>query len=159
MKFVIIKQVSFLSFILGLFLGILLLIPVINLLTFLFVMFFVGGAIVLFLKKFNMVGIIDIKEGAVIGAIAGFTSFLGVCTSYIPISSLLGLIFSKYTGGFATLFLSSISGLITGLFMIVFSALMSALLNSFSGLVAIWGWEIVTGVKKENTQNLDFQIK
>lgn len=159
MKFVIIKQISILSFILGLALGLLLLIPAINLLTFLFAMFLVGGAMVAFLKKYNLIGIIDIKEGAIVGAIAGFASFLGLCASFIPISSLLGVIFSKYTGGFASLFFTSVSGIVIGFFMIIFAALMSALLNSFSGLSAIWLIELITGVKKEDSENLDFQIK
>ena len=135
MNFLIVKQVSILSFILGLAMGIFLLIPAINLLVFLFAMFLVGGAIVMFLKKFNLIGLIDIKEGAIIGSIAGFASFLGLCASYLPISSILSLIFTRYTGGFFTLFFSSIASLIIGLTMVVFSALMSALLNSFSGLV------------------------
>ena len=159
MKFLIIKQVSILSFILGLFIGIVLLIPAINLLAFMFAMFLVGGCVILFLKKFNLVGIIDIKEGAIIGAIAGFASFLGLCVTFIPISSLLSLIFSKYTGGFSSLFFTSISGIIIGFFLVIFSALISALLNSFSGLVAIWGYELVTGIKKGDNENINFNIK
>lgn len=159
MKFVIIKQVCILSFILGLALGILLLIPAINLLTFLFAMFLVGGAIVIFLKKFNLIGIVDLKEGAILGAIAGFASFIGLSATFVPISSLIRLIFSNYTGGFSTLFLTSISGIIIGISMIIFAAIMSALLNSFSGLVAIWGYELITGIKKDNNENYNFEIK
>lgn len=159
MKFVIIKQVCILSFILGLALGLLILIPAINLLTFLFAMFLVGGAIVVFLKKFNLVGLVDIKEGAIIGAMAGFASFLGMCATFIPISSLIRLIFSGYTGGFSTLFFTSLSGVVIGISMIIFAALMSALLNSFSGLVAIWVYELITGVKKGDNENYNFEIK
>ena len=159
MKFLIIKQVSILSFFLGLIIGFILLIPAINLLAFMFAMFLVGGVIVIFLKKFNLIGMIDIREGALIGAIAGFTSFLGLCLSFIPISSLLGVIFTKYTGGFASLFFSSISSAIIGFFLVIFSALMSALLNSFSGLTAIWGYELITGIKKGDNENINFEIK
>ncbi len=159
MNFLIVKQVSILSFILGLAMGIFLLIPAINLLVFLFAMFLVGGAIVMFLKKFNLIGLIDIKEGAIIGSIAGFASFLGLCASYLPISSILSLIFTRYTGGFFTLFFSSIASLIIGLTMVVFSALMSALLNSFSGLVVVWADEFISGIKKDSKENIDFEIK
>ena len=159
MNFLIVKQVSILSFILGLAMGIFLLIPAINLLVFLFAMFLVGGAIVMFLKKFNLIGLIDIKEGAIIGSIAGFASFLGLCASYLPISSILSLIFTRYTGGFFTLFFSSIASLIIGLTMVVFSALMSALLNSFSGLVVVWADEFISGIKKDRKENIDFEIK
>jgi hypothetical protein len=159
MNFLIVKQVSILSFILGLGIGILLLLPIINLFVFIFAMFLIGGAIVLFLKKYNMIGIIDIKEGAIIGALSGFASFLGLSASYLPISSLLSLIFSRYTGGFFTQFLSSIEGFIIGIMLVIFSALMSGLLNSFSGLVVVWFDEFVSGIKKDSKENFDFEIK
>ena len=93
MNFIIVKQVSILSFIFGLALGLITLLPGLNLIAFLFAMFVMGGAMVIFLKKFNLIGLINIKEGALIGAIAGFASFLGLCVTYLPISSLIGLIF------------------------------------------------------------------
>ena len=159
MNFIIIRQVSILSFFVGIVLGLLLLVPVLNLLSFLFAMFFIGAAVVIFLKKFNMIGLIDIKEGAIIGSVAGFASLLGLCASYLPISSILSLIFKSYTGGFFTLFFSSLASILIGLSMVVFAALMSALLNSFSGLAAAWCYEFVTGFKKEGNENINFEIK
>ena len=159
MNFLIVKQVSILSFIFGLILGFITLLPVLNLIAFLFAMFVIGGAMVIFLKKFNLIGLINIREGAVVGAIAGFASFLGLCVLYLPVSSLIGLIFSKYTGDFFSMFFTSFGAFVIGLFMIFFSALMSALLNSFSGLFAVWLYEFITGVKKADNENIDFQVK
>ena len=159
MNFIIVKQVSILSFIIGLVLGIFLLIPLINLFVFIFAMFLIGGAIVLFLKKYNMIGIIDIKEGAIIGTLAGFASFLGLSASYLPVSTLISLIFSRYTGGFFKLFSTSLEGLIIGIMLVIFSALMSGLLNSFSGIVVVWLDEFLSGIKKDNKENFDFEIK
>ena len=159
MNFFIVKQVGLLSFFLGLALGILLLLPFINIFVFIFAMFLLGGAVVLFLKKYNMVGIIDIKEGAILASIAGFASFIGLSLSYLPIISLLSLIFTKYTVGFFTLFSTSIEGLIIGIMLVVFSALMSALLNSFCGIVVVWLDEFVSGIKKDDKENFDFEIK
>ncbi len=159
MNFIIVKQVSILSFIFGLALGLITLLPGLNLIAFLFAMFVMGGAMVIFLKKFNLIGLINIKEGALIGAIAGFASFLGLCVTYLPISSLIGLIFHKYTGGFFSMFFTSFGGIIIGLFMVFFCALMSALLNSFAGLAAVWLYEFVTGIKKGDNENINFQIK
>ena len=122
-------------------------------------MFVVGGAMVVFLKKFNLIGLINIREGAVIGAIAGFASFLGLCAVFLPVSSLIGLIFSKYTGDFFSMFFSSFGAFVIGLFLIFFSALMSALLNSFAGIFAVWMYEFITGVKKGDNENINFEIK
>lgn len=158
MNFLVVKQISILSFIFGVILGFVLLIPFFNLIAFLFAMFLVGGAMVIFLKKFNMIGLINIREGAIVGAISGFASFLGVCAFYIPASSVLSLI-PGFTGGFFTLFLGSFASLLIGFSMIIFSALMSALLNSFSGLFAIWVYEFITGIKKGDNENVDFKIK
>ena len=113
---------------------------------------------VIFLKKFNMIGLINIREGAIVGAVSGFASFLGICAFYIPASSLLSFI-PGFNGGFFTLFLGSFASLLIGFSMIIFSALMSALLNSFSGLFAIWVYEFITGIKKGDNENIDFQIK
>ncbi len=159
MNFLIVKQISILSFIFGAALGLITLFPVLNLIAFLFAMFVVGGAMVVFLKKFNLIGLINIREGAVVGAIAGFASFIGLCAVYLPISSLIGLIFPKYTGGFFSMFFSSFGAFVIGLFLIFFSALMSALLNSFAGIFAVWMYEFVTGVKKGDNENINFEIK
>ncbi len=159
MNFLIVKQVGILSFIFGAVLGFITLFPVLNLIAFLFAMFVVGGAMVVFLKKFNLIGLINIREGAVIGAIAGFASFLGLCAVFLPVSSLIGLIFSKYTGDFFSMFFSSFGAFVIGLFLIFFSALMSALLNSFAGIFAVWMYEFITGVKKGDNENINFEIK
>ncbi len=159
MNFLIVKQISILSFFFGLLLGVITLIPGLNLIAFLFAMFVTGGAMVVFLKKFNLIGLINIREGAVVGALAGFASFIGLCVIYIPISSLIGLIFSKYTGGFFSMFFTSLGGIIIGLFMVFFCALMSALLNSFAGLFTVWLYEFITGVKKGDNENINFEVK
>ncbi len=159
MNFLIVKQVSILSFIFGTILGLIILLPVLNLVAFLFAMFATGGAMVILLKKFNLIGLINIREGAVIGAIAGFASFIGLCVIYLPVSSLIGLIFPKYTGGFFSMFFTSFGGFVIGLFMVIFSALMSALLNSFGGLFAVWVYEFITGIKKGDNENINFEIK
>jgi hypothetical protein len=159
----IVKQTAILSAILGAILGILTLIPFVRGFSFLFLLIGVAALVIIYMKKNDLIGIIDVKEGAILGAIIGFVSFIAFSVVFIPLVALIGLIFKGYyTFGVLAMLQTGFGGVLVLIMLIIFLALViSALLNAFSGLVTAYMYEILTGIKKEDKQeeNVDFEIK
>ena len=122
---------------------------------------FLSAFILVYLKQNDLIGIINIREGCIYGAVIGFVSFIAFSVVYTPISMLLGWLIPSYTQGFLRFFLNSFGSLIVMLLLMILMAGISALFNGFTGLVTAWVYELITGEKKENNQNnsIDFEIK
>lgn len=127
--------------IVGAVLGTILLIPFINSISCLILFTFVGAGIVTYLKKKSYVGILSMQDGALIGAASGFVSLIAASAIYLPVSYIISL-FTSPTAKTGVSIASSIlvaSYSIFVLIMIVFfMALLSALFNAFSGLLAAY---------------------
>ena len=72
LKELLFKQMCILSAILGLVLGVLTIIPFICNFSFFALLILSAPAILYYMKKMEMIGILDIKQGAMYGAIIGF---------------------------------------------------------------------------------------
>lgn len=150
----IIKSTVILSAILGAILGFVLLIPVVNYFS-CFLFTFIGGAIVYYLKKNNFVGILSTQDGALIGAIAGFTAIIAGSVTFSPIQLALNIIFNSIKGnGMGILGSFAVVGYnIFAIGMLVFFlGLLSAIFNAFSGLIVAYIYQ-----KIENTEDLTEQ--
>ena len=109
----------------------------------------------IYMKKMQMMGILDIRQGAMYGAIIGFVSFLGFSISFVPLATIIGFIYKgSYYLGVSLLFRS---GFFVLIMMIFFVALLSALMNSFSGLVTMYIYNQIEA-KPEESQT-DIEIK
>ena len=51
------------------------------------------------------------------------------------------------------------SGFFVLVMILLFLALLSALMNAFAGLTTAYAYEILSGMKKEQNENVDFEIK
>jgi len=159
----IVKQTAILSAILGGILGILTLIPFVQGFSFLFLFIGVAALVIIYMKKNDLIGIIDVKEGMALGGIIGFVSFIAFSIVFIPLVTIIGLflkIFKIYYNVFGLdIFIQS--GFFVLVIIILFMGMLSALMNAFSGLVTTYLYEAVSGVKKEDKQeeNVDFEIK
>jgi hypothetical protein len=158
MNRLIIKQTAILSLLLGGFLGLLTLIPFVRNFTFLLLILCVSAIVLVYMKKNELIGIIDIREGAILGGFIGFISFIAFSVVFVPLVSLIGLIFKGYYT-FGITYMLKVSGFFVLIMLIVFMAILSALMNSFSGLVTAYVYEILSGIKKEENENIDFEIK
>lgn len=157
---IIVKQTAILSAILGGILGVLTLIPFVRNFSFMLLILCISAVIIIYMKKNDLIGIIDVKEGAILGAIIGFVSFIAFSIVFVPLVALVGLIFKGYyTFGISMLLRTS--GFFVLVMLVVFMGLLSALMNAFAGLVTAYFYEILSGVKKEEKQeeNVDFEIK
>ena len=155
LKELLFKQMSILSGLLWLILGVLTIIPFICNFSFFALFVMAAPIIMIYMKKMQMMGILDIRQGAMYGAIIGFVSFLGFSISFVPLATIIGFIYKgSYYLGVSLLFRS---GFFVLIMMIFFVALLSALMNSFSGLVTMYIYNQIEA-KPEESQT-DIKIK
>ena len=162
MNILILKQLAILSVFAGAVLGAITLIPYVGYVSFVIAFVFLSAFMIHYMKKNDLIGIINPQEGAIYGAVIGVVSFAAFLVILAPIASLIGLIFKSYPLGFFGYLFNNIgSFFFATLPLAVFAVLMSALFNGFTGMVTAWVYELVTGIKKENNQNnsIDFEIK
>lgn len=161
MNLIILKQLSILSIFAGVMLGLVTIIPYVSFISFMILLLFLSAFILVYLKQNDLIGIINVREGSIYGAVIGFVSFLAFSLVYAPISMLLGWLIPSYTQGFLRFFLNSFGSVIVMFLLMILMAGISALFNGFTGLVTAWVYELITGQKKENGQNnsIDFEIK
>lgn len=162
----IVKQTAILSAILGGILGLLTLIPFVRGFSFLFLLIGVAALVLIYMKKNDLIGIIDVKEGMAFGGIIGFVSFIAFSIVYIPLVTIIGDILSlfkinyTYLASGLTFFIQS--GFFVLVLIIIFMGLLSALMNAFSGMVTAYMYEALTGIRKEDKQAeeaIDFEIR
>ena len=161
MNLLLLKQLAILSAFAGAILGFVTIIPYVSALSFATLIFFLSAFILVYLKQNDLIGIINIREGCVFGAIIGFVSFMAFSVIYSPISMLLGWLIPAYTQGFLRFFMTSFGSVVVMILLMVLMAGISALFNGFTGLVTAWVYELISGVKKEADENntVDFTIE
>lgn len=151
------KEIAILSAILGGILGVITLIPFIKTFAFMALILCVSAIVLVYMKKNDAIGIINTKEGAILGAISGFVSFIAFSIVFVPLVSIIGLIFKSYNT-YGILYLLKASGFFVLVMLIIFIAILSALMNAFSGLVTAYVYEYLTGIKKEANENFEIEI-
>ena len=161
MNLIILKQIAVLSIFAGIMLGLITIIPYISFLSFIVLILFLSAFILVYLKQNEFIGIISTKEGCIYGAVIGFVSFIAFSVAYTPISMLLGWLVPSYTQGFLRFFLNSFGSFVVMILLMILMAGISALFNGTTGLITAWVYELITGQKKEDGQNsnFDFEIK
>jgi hypothetical protein len=125
----------------GAILGIFLLIPFINSFSCFILFTIVGAGVVFYLKNNSFIGILSLQDGAFIGAVSGFVSLITAALVYIPLSYILGLIFSplsKAGGTLVSSFIVASYSIFVMIMLVFFMALLSALFNAFSGLIVAY---------------------
>ena len=88
-----IRPSAFLGTIIGLVLGVLMTIPIIQLLV-IFVFFGIGSIVTILLMKNHFRDKFETKDGIIIGGIAGFVSVISASAVFLVLALLLGSIFS-----------------------------------------------------------------
>ncbi len=160
MNILLLKQVALFSALIGGAIGVITLIPFVGTLSFLTLILFLSAIIIVYLKKHDLIGIIDMKEGAILGAVIGFASFITFFIVFAPLSILIGFIAKGYyVGHLLRIFFENFGGFFVMIMLLFFLALISALMNAFSGLTTAYVYELLSGLKKAENENIDFEIK
>ncbi len=141
----ILKTSVILSAIVGFAAGILLLIPFLTPLIFFMLFIAIGAGIIIYLKKKDLVGFLTVQDGVFIGAVSGFISLVAASVVCLPVWFLIDLFFGKHPYKFDMIGSPMVASynLIFILMMVFFVALLSAVFNAFSGMVAAYIYEKV----------------
>lgn len=153
------KQVAILSAIAGGALGLLTIFPFINIFSVTILVICLASGILVYMKRENLIGIFDMKEGAILGGVIGFVSFIAATVVYLPCDLILGLIPIFKAHFIMRFFFNSFGSFIVLMMLVFFVALLSALMNAFAGLATSYVYEILTGLKKESNESINFDIK
>jgi hypothetical protein len=156
------KPTIILSSIVGAILGVLLLLPFFSF-SFLVCLAFslVSVFVIFYLKKNELVGILEPVDGAIIGAIAGFMCIVAANIVYIPIFGIISAIFKSYGQGvgisiFAKIMIENFNLFITLMFLIFFG-MIGAIFNAFSGLICAYIYERLDLDKPEDTTHFTIE--
>ena len=161
MNLLLLKQLSILSTIAGAAIGVIATIPLFFWLCILVMIFCISAFVLGYLKQNDLIGIINIREGSIFGAVIGFVAFIAFSVAFIPLSSIIGLIFKSYRLDAMSLFMSDFGSFIVLILLIISTAGLAALFNGFTGLVTAWVYELISGIKKESDENntIDFTVE
>ena len=161
MNLLLIKQLSIISAIAGVILGLVTVIPYISLFSFIILLTCISAFILVYLKQNDLIGILSIKEGCISGAIIGFVSFMAFAIVYAPISIVLSTLIPTYPQKHFLYFITDFGTFIVTLFILLFIAGIGALFNGFTGLITAYAYQMITGIKKGNDENnsIDFTVE
>ena len=151
------KQIAILSVIAGAILGFLTIFPILNIFTITILVICVSVFILVYMKRENLIGTFDLKEGAIMGCVIGFVSFISAAIVYIPLDIILGLI-PIFAGKFIVIkwFFTSFGGGFVLFMLIFFVALLSALMNAFAGLAMSYVYELLSGLDSSDNDKFKF---
>lgn len=154
-KQLLLKQMGMLSSVLGLVLGVITIIPFICNFSFFALIVLSAPIILVYMKKLDMIGILDIRQGAMYGAIIGFISFVAFSVSFVPLATIIGFIYKgSYYLGVSLLFRT---GFFVLIMMVFFVALLAALMNAFSGLVTIYVYNQIEQKPEESKTDINIE--
>ena len=154
-KQLLLKQMGMLSSVLGLVLGVITIIPFICNFSFFALIVLTAPIILVYMKKLDMIGILDIRQGAMYGAIIGFISFVAFSVSFVPLATIIGFIYKgSYYLGVSLLFRT---GFFVLIMMVFFVALLAALMNAFSGLVTIYVYNQLEQKPEESKTDINIE--
>lgn len=146
------KQVSILSILIGLIVGLITMIPFIGNLVFVLYFLALSSGLIVYLKKNNIIGEISVKEGSILGAVIGFTSMLGFYCSFIPIFVIISLITHNFLGAFIVDGFTNVLAFFTLVFLLFLLALLCSLMNGFAGGVTAYVYEFLANLQKEDNK-------
>ncbi len=149
------KRLSILSGVMGLILGIITIIPFICNFSFFALILLSAPILFIYLKKLSLLGYVEPKQGAIYGAIIGFISFIGFSISFVPLATIIGFIYKgSFYLGVSLLFRS---GIFVTIMMVLFVAILAALMNAFSGLVTMYIYNQIETKPEEAKTNIEIQ--
>lgn len=154
-KQLLLKQMAILSAILGLVLGVLTIIPFIGQFAFFTLIVLTTPIVIIYMKKMEMIGFLDFKQGAMYGAIIGFVAFIAFALSFMPLAAIIALINKSSQFLWVTLLIKA--GFFVPIMLIFFVALLGALMNAFSGLVTMYIYNQIEQKPIESQTNINIE--
>ena len=126
------KVIAAMSAISGAIIGIAALLPFLSFAVLCLLMFGMAPYIIIYLKNLHVIENIDTEKSLIYGGLSGFAGFLGFSVSFFPLAFIIDLIFKTETFLWVNIVFKNFGFLLT---MVILTALLSALLNMFSGFL------------------------
>lgn len=145
--FILLKQISTLSAFFGALLGLTALIPFIGTFSLVFLFCFIAPLVIWILVKYNCLSLSSIRGSVVVGALAGFVSYLGFSIIYIPISIILMKFFNLGANYGIAITLSNANFFILTV-LSLFMGVLGATINAFTGFLTFYVIELINGCNK-----------
>ena len=133
-NYVLLRQISVLSIFFGALLGAITLIPYV-------------GIVIWILVKYNCLSLSSIKDSVIVGALAGFVSYMGFSIIYVPISVILMKFFHIAANYGVGLMLENANFFIL-VVISLFLGVLSATVNAFTGFLTFYVIDLVNSMRK-----------
>ncbi|CDE60790.1 unknown [Fusobacterium sp. CAG:439] len=146
-NYVLLRQISVLSIFFGALLGAITLIPYVGTLSFIFLICFISPIVIWILVKYNCLSLSSIKDSVIVGALAGFVSYMGFSIIYVPISVILMKFFHIAANYGVGLMLENANFFIL-VVISLFLGVLSATVNAFTGFLTFYVIDIVNSMRK-----------
>lgn len=146
-NYILLRQISILSIFFGILLGVVTLIPYAGAISFIFLICFISPLVIWILVKYGCLSLSSIKDSIIVGAIAGFVSYLGFSVIYVPISVILMKFFHIAANYGVGLMLGNASFFIL-VVISVFMGVLSATVNAFTGFLTFYVLEFLNSINK-----------
>ncbi len=146
-NYILLRQISILSIFFGILLGIVTLIPYAGAISFIFLICFIAPLVIWILVKYGCLSLSSIKDSIIVGAIAGFVSYLGFSVVYVSISVILMKFFHIAANYGVGLMLGNASFFIL-VVISVFMGVLSATVNAFTGFLTFYVLEFLNSINK-----------
>lgn len=146
-NYTLLRQISVLSIFFGLLLGAVTLIPYVGTFSFIFLICFMAPLVIWILVKYNCLSLTSIKDSVIVGAIAGFVSYMGFSILYVPVSVVLMKFFhlaANYGVGFMLQNASFFILIVVSIFM----GVLGATVNAFTGFLTFYVIDFLNSVRK-----------
>lgn len=135
-----IKIMTIVCLIIGAIMGIIALIPFLSFWILLLLMLAIAPFIIIYFKNLKLIGNIDIEQGMFYGGISGFIAFIGFSLTFFPIAFIIDLIFKTQTFLWVSIVFKNFIFLPA---IVIFTALLSAILNMFSGFITVYIYQYI----------------
>ncbi len=146
-NYVLLRQISVLSLFFGSLLGAVTLIPYVGTVSFIFLICFISPIVIWLLIKYNCLSLSSIKDSVIVGALAGFVSYLGFSIIYVPISVVLMKFFHIAANYGVGLMLENANFFIL-VVISLFLGVLSATVNAFTGFLTFYVIDLVNSMRK-----------
>lgn len=146
-NYVLLRQISVLSIFFGALLGAITLIPYVGTLSFIFLICFISPIVIWILVKYNCLSLSSIKDSVIVGALAGFVSYMGFSIIYVPISVILMKFFHIAANYGVGLMLENANFFIL-VVISLFLGELSATVNAFTGFLTFYVIDLVNSMRK-----------
>ena len=146
-NYVLLRQISVLSIFFGALLGAITLIPYVGTLSFIFLICFISPIVSWILVKYNCLSLSSIKDSVIVGALAGFVSYMGFSIIYVPISVILMKFFHIAANYGVGLMLENANFFIL-VVISLFLGVLSATVNAFTGFLTFYVIDLVNSMRK-----------